>query len=149
MGIVEMSKRLKEEYPQCVILFKSGTFYKVFGQDAYILSAMFNYNIQIGNQNVTTCGFPISSEKRILDKLEENKINYKTINPKDDYSIEKEANYESFNNYKNEFKKDFNYIKQKNRICKISEELELYIDSPNFKEIIRKIEDILDEKAKI
>lgn len=39
MGILEMSIRLKEEYPKCVILFKSGTFYKVFGQDAYILSA--------------------------------------------------------------------------------------------------------------
>lgn len=61
------------------------------------------------------------------------------------HSIDNEGNYSNINNYEKEFKKAFNYIKQKKQICKIAEELELYIDNSNFKEIIRKIEDILDE----
>ena len=65
MGMVEMSKRLKDVHPSFLILYKSGTFYKTFGKDAYILGAMFDYNVHIVNQNIPTCGFPMSAEKRV------------------------------------------------------------------------------------
>ena len=84
MGMVEMSKRLKDVHPNFLILYKSGTFYKTFGKDAYIIGAMFDYNVHIVNQNIPTCGFPMSAEKRVRAKLEENKINYKIVDPRND-----------------------------------------------------------------
>lgn len=149
MGLVEMAKRLKDVHPNYIMLFKSGTFYKAFGKDAYILGAMFNYNIHIVNENVTTCGFPITAEKRVRTKLEESKINYKIIDPRNDYKVDISEDYKNLNNYEDEFKKDFTIIKQKKVITRITEELTLYIDNPNFKEIIRKIEDILDEAREV
>ena len=149
MGMVEMAKRLKDVHPNFVILFKSGTFYKTFGKDAYILGAMFDYNIHIVNQNIPTCGLPMSSEKRVRAKLEESKINYKIVDPRNEYSVDVSEDYKNLNNYDNELKKDFTRIKHKKVINRITEELTMHIGSPDFKNIIREIEDILDENRKI
>ena len=61
MGLVEEAKRIKEVHPNDVALYKSGSFYKAFGKDAYILSSLFDYQIKIVNENVPTCGFPLNS----------------------------------------------------------------------------------------
>ena len=42
-----MAKKIKEVHPNYLILYKSGSFYKVFGKDAYLLSSIFDYNIHI------------------------------------------------------------------------------------------------------
>lgn len=149
MGMVEMAKRLKDVHPNFLILYKSGTFYKTFGKDAYILGAMFDYNIHIVNQNIPTCGFPMSAEKRIRAKLEENKINYKIIDPRNEYSVDVSEDYKNLNEYDNELKKDFTLIKYKKVINRITEELTMNMNKPDFKDKIRKIEDILDETGKI
>ena len=149
MGMVEMSKRLKDVHPNFLILYKSGTFYKTFGKDAYILGAMFDYNVHIVNQNIPTCGFPMSAEKRVRTKLEENKINYKIVDPRNEYSVDVSEDYKNLNEYENELKKDFTLIKYKKVINRITEELTMNMNKPDFKDIIRKIEDILDETGKI
>ena len=149
MGMVEMSKRLKDVHPNFLILYKSGTFYKTFGKDAYILGAMFDYNVHIVNQNIPTCGFPMSAEKRVRTKLEENKINYKIVDPRNEYSVDVSEDYKNLNEYENELKKDFTLIKYKKVINRITEELTMNMNKPDFKDIIRKIEDILDKTGKI
>ena len=147
--MVEMSKRLKDVHPNFLILYKSGTFYKTFGKDAYIIGAMFDYNVHIVNQNIPTCGFPMSAEKRVRAKLEENKINYKIVDPRNEYSVDVSEDYKNLNEYENELKKDFTLIKYKKIINRITEELTMNMNKPDFKDIIRKIEDILDETGKI
>lgn len=149
MGMVEMSKRLKDVHPNFLILYKSGTFYKTFGKDAYIIGVMFDYNVHIVNQNIPTCGFPMSAEKRVRAKLEENKINYKIVDPRNEYSVDVSEDYKNLNEYENELKKDFTLIKYKKIINRITEELTMNMNKPDFKDIIRKIEDILDETGKI
>lgn len=149
MGMVEMSKRLKDVHPNFLILYKSGTFDKTFGKDAYIIGAMFDYNVHIVNQNIPTCGFPMSAEKRVRAKLEENKINYKIVDPRNEYSVDVSEDYKNLNEYENELKKDFTLIKYKKVINRITEELTMRMNKPDFKDINRKIEDILDETGKI
>lgn len=149
MGMVEMSKRLKDVHPNFLILYKSGTFYKTFGKDVYIIGAMFDYNVHIVNQNIPTCGFTMSAEKRVRAKLEENKINYKIVDPRNEYSVDVSEDYKNLNEYENELKKDFTLIKYKKVINRITEELTMNMNKPDFKDIIRKIEDILDETGKI
>ena len=100
-------------------------------------------------RSIATCGFPITAEKRVRTKLEESKINYKIIDPRNEYNVDVTEDYKNLNNYENEFKKDFTIMKQKKVITRITEELTLYIDKPNFKEIIRKIEDVLDEAREV
>lgn len=149
MEMVEMSKRLKDVHPNFLILYKSGTFYKTFGKDVYIIGAMFDYNVHIVNQNIPTCGFTMSAEKRVRTKLEENKINYKIVDSRNEYSVDVSEDYKNLNEYENELKKDFTLIKYKKVINRITEELTMHMNKPDFKDIIRKIEDILDETGKI
>jgi DNA mismatch repair ATPase MutS len=52
MGMIAEAKRIKEIHPDYLILYKSGSFYKVFGKDAYIVAAVFNYSIKIVDNNV-------------------------------------------------------------------------------------------------
>ena len=91
----------------------------------------------------------MSAEKRVRAKLEENKINYKIVGPRNEYSVDVSEDYKNLNEYDNELKKDFTLIKYKKIINRITEELTMHMNKPDFKDIIRKIEDILDETGKI
>ena len=41
MGIINMSKNIKEIHPNKVVLYKVGTFYNAYGKDAYIVSYIY------------------------------------------------------------------------------------------------------------
>ena len=67
---------IKQIQPEYVALIKIGKFYYSYGKDAYIISYIFNYKIKKVEENVCVCAFPVSITKKVLAKLEENKINY-------------------------------------------------------------------------
>lgn len=54
-----------------VILRKTGKFYNVFDDDAYILYYFFGYKI-VNNKT----GFPITAYNKVINALEDNYINY-------------------------------------------------------------------------
>ena len=99
MGIVAEAKRIKEVHPDFIMLYKSGSFYKTFGKDAYILSALFNYNISIVNNNVATCGFPLKSISKVRSRIEELKISYMLIDPRNNYEVDLKEDFRNLNNY--------------------------------------------------
>ena len=59
--------------------------------------------------------------------------------------MDEKSDNKNLNRYEEELKKSYLIIKQKNRIKSIKERLELYIGKKEFKDIIRKVENILDE----
>ncbi len=75
-----------------LLCFKSGTFYNCYNEDATILHYLFGYKIIKNNQ----CGFPINTLNKVINKLEEKKINYQIIT-KDANPIIKD--YKKRNNY--------------------------------------------------
>lgn len=113
MGIVAEAKRIKEVHPDFIMLYKSGNFYKVFGKDAYIVSTLFDYNINIVNNNVATCGFPLKAISKVRTRIEELKISYMLIDPRNNYDIDLKEDFRNLNNYQTEFEKA--YTKAKNK----------------------------------
>ena len=71
---------------------KSGTFYHVFDDDCYILYYLFGYSIKDNR-----IGFPSNALNKVIDKLNEYKINYSIINENISYNY-KNAN--RYNKYK-------------------------------------------------
>lgn len=71
-----------------VNLRKIGNFYHTFDDDAYIMHYFFNYKI-INNK----AGFPISSLTKIINTLEDHKINYILDSTKKDYKKNNKYNY--------------------------------------------------------
>ena len=105
-----------------VKLRKSGTFYNVFDEDIYILYYLFGYSIKDNK-----CGFPISALDKVIDKLDELKINYNIVSD----NISK--NYKSANRY-NKYK-ELGIKKHKK---------DIYLN-----DIINKLQNINDDKFNI
>lgn len=149
MGLVNIAKKIKEVHPNSIVIYKSGAFYKVFGKDAYILSGIFDYQIKMVENNIATVGFPLRIIMNVRTKLEELKINYMLIDQRNNYDVDITEDFRNLNNYEEEFKKAYTKVKHRKNIEHIVRELELIIDKDNFKDIIRKIEDLIDENRKI
>ena len=54
-----------------VILRRIGGFYNTFDNDAIVLSYLCNYKVKNGK-----CGFPISAIDKVINILDNNKVNY-------------------------------------------------------------------------
>jgi len=127
---------LKEEYQDYVILFKVGSFYISFNNDALVMNKIFNYKtLEVGN--FIKCGFPLNSLNKVLDVLENKEINYLIFSE----TIVDKKKYKT-NNYKN-------YLVSKNvrsiikRINEINEILKNNINNSKINNVIDEIEEVL------
>lgn len=69
MGIINMIKSIKEIHGEDVVLVKMGSFYYAYGGDAYVMSYLFGYKLNMMS-NIYTCAFPIANLNKVMAKLE-------------------------------------------------------------------------------
>lgn len=120
---------------ECVVIRKAGGFYSVFDDDAVIVSYLTGYKISGGR-----CGFPINSLDKVVNLLEDNKVNYVV---RDNMKDIKNSNYKKNNKYnkvldKGKKKYDIDYrvssiIDKINnlsydRLCELLDNVEKYIN---------------------
>ena len=73
--MIERYYKYKINYRDYIIFIKSGIFYEWIANDALIINSLFNYKIKaIGN--TVKVGFPIKNIDSVINKLENNSINY-------------------------------------------------------------------------
>ena len=149
MGTVNIIKNIKQIHQDDVVIVKVGNFYNTYGRDAYIISYLFGYKIRKAEDNISVCGFPINSFNRILAKLEERKINYLIVDRKNEYEINEKLDNKNLNTYKRYFEKAKEYVNFRLRIDKINEFMLQNIEKKDFKNIIIKMEEIVNEGRKI
>lgn len=106
-------------------------------------------NIVKTAKEVHMCGFPQSSYNRVIAKLEEKKINYLILDRRNNYEIEGIYDNKNLNTYFKYFEKAKKYINCKTRIENINTFLIDNMEKQDFKEIINKMEEIIDEGRKI
>ena len=75
----------------CILIRKVGGFYNTFDNDAIIISYLTGYRVVNGR-----CGFPINSLNKIINILEDNKINFIVREGLEDV---KKENYKKNNKY--------------------------------------------------
>ena len=147
MGIIRIVKTAKEVHKNDIILVKIGKFYQVYGKDAYIISYMFDYKLK-KVEEVYMCGFPQDSYNKVIAKLEEKKINYMILDRRNNYEIDEICDNKNLNTYTTYFEKARKYINLKIRIENINNYLLENIDKQDFKKIISKMEEIINERRK-
>lgn len=103
-----------EQNKDVIVFMKYGNFYRVFGDDAYILGGLLGYKIYDYK-----LGFPISEYKRVRNILDTNHISYIFYN--DVVEIKENNHYELYLDY---FKKKY-YQKE---ILKMLEDCEVLDD---------------------
>lgn len=148
MSVIKMAEQIKQIHQNYLLIFKVGAFCLTYGKDSYIMAANFNYMLKI-TSGVQSCGFSKKVLRKVMATLEDRKINYLIIEPRNDYDVEEKSDNKNLNTYEQEFKASYKIVKQKAKIEKIKERLELYIGKDEFRNIIRKVEDVLDENREI
>ena len=73
MSILTMIKNIKQIHSKEIVFIKFGKFYYCYGKDAYIISFFFEYKLNLIENNIYSCGFPIQSLNKIISKLENKK----------------------------------------------------------------------------
>lgn len=119
MPVVNMVNNIKELFPDYVLLFKIGTFYEVYNDDAKIISYLFKYKIKTLSSNDNVCGFPVVSINKILYLFEKKNINYIMLDKSHNYEEEGKVNYKKKNTYYEILKEATEYINITSRIDKI------------------------------
>ena len=118
---------------ECVKIQKKGSFYYVYGEDSYIIYFFFQYKLKDNK-----IGFPKSSLNKVVNTLDEFKINYNVD------SEDMNANYKDLNKYrkyvqlgKGKYEKDIHYKNIIDKLCKINPD--------KLEKVLSTIETILDE----
>lgn len=130
MKVVDLYNTYKDNYKEYVIFIKIGNFYETYDNDAYIISKIMNYKVKNISNNIRV-GFPITSLNKVLDELNNNKINYIVIEKDEIYkiSIKKKFRDNNYLNYDN------------NRLIRINNIYNRIINCNN--NILDKIEEII------
>ena len=117
-----------------IIIRKSGGFYQVFDNDALIISYLFDYKI-INHK----CGFPLVAINKVINTLEEKKINFII---KDEEEIIK--NFRNKNTYSKYLEKARVKDNINNRIKSILDKIN-DLDVKKMNEVLSVIEETLYE----
>ena len=132
----DLYKSTKPDYMKYVLLIKRGMFYSIYNRDAVILNNLLNYNIK-ELKNGIRVGFPEIAIDKVVNILEENKINYLIIENAE-ILYKKKYNTNNYDKYSNN---DY-YINLK-KINNITEILKSNIKNKNISSILNEIESIL------
>lgn len=145
MGIINIVKNVKEVHKEYVVLVRVGNFYNCYGRDSYIISYLLGYKINILDNNIYNSSFPKSAYNKVLSILEKNKINYITLDKRNNYDVEEENNNKNLNKYNEFYEKAKKEIAKKMRIEKIYK----YLLSCNDENTIYEVEKTINERRKI
>lgn len=145
MGIINIVKNVKEIHKDYVVFIKIGNFYNCYGRDAYIISYLFGYKISILENNIYNCSFPKSAYNKVLSILEKNRINYITLDKRNNYDTDNKDNNKNLNRYMEFYERAKKEIAKKMRIEKIYKYLLLCNDETT----IYEVEKTINERRKI
>lgn len=138
MKLIDTYINYKIKYKEYVVLVKSGIFYECFNDDIGIMYSLFLYKIKNNGSNYVV-GFPNNSLSKVLNVLEENKINYIVV--EDNNIVDKyKTNKNKYSEYIVDLTK-FIYINMK--IDSIYKKLQSNILNNDIEKILLKIEDVL------
>ena len=119
-----------------LLIVKRGSFYNVYKDDAIIFRFLFGYKIT----DEFRCGFPETAFIKVINVLEDKKINYQIISKERDPIIKQ---YGKLNKYEKILKNALEYSLIADRVERIKEKLSSIDDINCLEKIIKVIENEL------
>ena len=143
--ILTVVKNMKEVEPEYLLMFKVGNFYYAYGKDSYILSYLFDYKIKMVQNEIPSCGFPKNAIRKVQARLELNKINYMLLDKRNNFDVDEKMDNKNLNEYNEIYDRAKDYIKIRNKIQNLSQQLILQIKTEDIKDKLKRIEGIINE----
>ena len=145
MGVINIVKNVKQIHKEYLVLIRVGNFFNCYGRDAYIISYLLNYKINIFRDNIYNCSFPKTGYNKVISKFKNKKINYIILDKRNGYEVDNKFNNKNLNRYSEIYEKAKKKIVKKMRIEKIYKDLLFYNDE----KIITEVEKVINEGRKI
>ena len=120
-----------------LVLNSNGLFYETYNEDAMIIHFLFGYKI-----NKKKASFPISSKNKVINILENKKINYK-INDNNNETEKKD--FKNLNCYQKTLDKAYKISFREKKLNNILRKLKK-LDSEKLEELVNIIGKYVDEK---
>lgn len=117
-----------------LIIRKVGLFYNAFDDDAIILNYLLDYKIINGR-----CGFPENAVNKVINILEDKKINYLIMEEE-----EKKQNFKNINQYSKYLAKAKDKLTLVNLIEEIKKKL-IKMNEGQLFELLNKFKELIDE----
>lgn len=95
MSLNDVYLKEKIKYKKHIIMMRVGSFYEVYGEEAFIISNIFGYKIKKVGSSFRV-GFPICAYNKVIDKLNCLKINYIIFDDDKIKKTFKNNNYDTF-----------------------------------------------------
>lgn len=130
------ANNLQSETKDTLIMIKNGRFYNAYKDDAIILNYLFGYKV-LKDQKA---GFPETVLNKVINTLEDKKINYQIITKDYNPKIKK---YDNLNNYKKVLEKALGFSKVQDRVVRLQEEINNITDLDLLERVIKAMEDEL------
>jgi len=125
-----------QQIKDTLLIFKNGTFYNTYKDDAIILNYLFGYKILKDDK----AGFPETSFTKVINELENRKINYQVITKDTNPIIKKFGN---LNTYLKILNKSLEFINIKDRVNRIQEKLNNVTSVETLEKILKVLENEL------
>lgn len=145
-NVINIVKNVKQICNNYIVLVEIGTFYYCYGKDAFIISYIGNYKINIIQDNIYSCSFPTVAHNKIISKLEEHKINFIILDRRNNYEEVERSNNKNLNNYEKYYDASKKELASKMRVEKINKYLK---ENMRDKELIEDIERLINERRKV
>lgn len=120
-----------------LLIFKNGKFYNVYNDDAFIFYYLFGYKILKDDK----VGFPESGLVKVLNTIEDKKINYQIIY-KDRNPIVKK--YDKLNNYHKILGIAINYLEVRDKVTRLKN----IIDEIDDYETLERLIEVINNELK-
>ena len=148
MAMINIYEEVKKIHPKYVVLIKSGTFYEALENDAYIINNLFDYVIK-DKSRYLQAGFPKVILPKIINTLEDKKINYLILDKADNYDELEKVNYENLNKYDRYLEKGKREHKRLQKIKNYNEYLKNNIERKFMDKLLVDIGKLIDKSREI
>ncbi|MBR2290407.1 MAG: hypothetical protein IJ867_07525 [Clostridia bacterium] len=134
---------IRDNFPDCLVLIKSGNFYRCYDDDSYIIAYLMDYQVKATVLN-DMAGFPLDSLNKVLDKLEMNRVDYKIFEFENGIAkLKQKCDFQEDNCYEGVLERAERYVKVRDRISNVTDILYKNIENARIEDAISKIAQII------
>lgn len=134
---------IRRDFPDTLVLVRSGNFYRCYDDDSYILAYLMDYQVKTTVIS-DMAGFPVDSLRKVIDRFEANRINYKIFEYNSGTAkLVEEADFKENNCYEEVFGIAERYVRIKQKISNLSDILLRNIENEKIEIVISKISQLI------
>ncbi|MBR2289440.1 MAG: hypothetical protein IJ867_02210 [Clostridia bacterium] len=134
---------IRDNFPDCLVLVRSGNFYRCYDDDSYIIAYLMDYQVKATVLS-DMAGFPVDSLNKVLDKLEINRVDYRIFEFENGIAkLTQKCDFKEENCYESVLERAERFVRVREKIANVTDILYKNIENAKIENAISKIAQII------